>query len=607
MPPRQVDVTIKGKNDVSPAFKAAAGEAESFGSKIGKLLNPLELLKAGIAGLGLATLGELFKKSVEASNNAEAAWGRVESAVDNAGISFNLVKGDLDKLFASIQSTTRFSEDQASDAFATLMSITNDYSGSVKNLTLVSDIAIAKHLELGEAATLVGKAMEGQTAALKKQGIIIREGADVMDELRKRFQGFADRDATTMQGQLHQLANAWDEVLKAMGRALTGMAGGTSTTAALTGKLTELGTWIDDNLTALNDVAKALGEIVGLLGKIANFGVLKPLASLGQVVSGNIADDSVIGAIAGGAARAQLRMQGNPETDDDGTTPEYYRAMAQIRKRHHEQLQKELDAAKQQQAQDAADDAEKKIVDAAKGKLKHTGPDRADIQAADAYESKTLGVDAFLQQQEAANAAPPPFTIDPDVLKHAADAVRDVHVAVDDLGTSIANIKNDTITGFADAWGDAMTSMVTGSQSAGAAILGAFKKAIGGAAMAEGKANLLAAAAIAVKGLYNPVDWGRAGELFAIGSAEIALGAALGGGGGGAGAGGYRGGSTGLSGSDIQSQQQDMGSQTSTIYLNGQFLDMSDPRQAESLSNALFDLYGLRILFSPLVGAGAPG
>ena len=108
----------------------------------------------------------------------------------------------------------------------------------------------------------------------------------------------------------------------------------------------------------------------------------------------------------------------------------------------------------------------------------------------------------------------------------------------------------------------------------------------------------VAAAAIAVKGLYNPVDWGRAAELFAIGSAEIALGSALSGGGGGGGRGS---GGGGLSSASFAAQQNDVQNSrgSGTIQIVGSpFLNMNDPAQRDALAGALQDLFGLRVIFT---------
>jgi hypothetical protein len=124
-----------------------------------------------------------------------------------------------------MQQTTRYSDDDAASAFANLVNISGDYTGSLKNLSLAADVAAAKQMDIQDAATLVGKVMAGETGMLKRYGIVVAENADAMQALRDKFTGFAEKDAGTLEGRIHSIANAWDNVKEAVGRALVGDAG----------------------------------------------------------------------------------------------------------------------------------------------------------------------------------------------------------------------------------------------------------------------------------------------------------------------------------------------------------------------------------------------
>lgn len=289
MPIKPIDVTLQGHDETKPAFDSAHKHAESFGAKLKETLNaPFEFLKGLLAVEMVNIIGEFFKGSVEAAAESEAAWVRVAQAVENAGISFGGVRDELKETFEQISERTRFSQKEVSDAFATVLNVSNDYKGSVKNIGLITDIAIAKQIDLSTAATIVGKAMDGQTSLLKRYGIIIADGANAMDELNKRFRGFADRDGASLQGRLHQVANEWEEVQVKVGLAITGSDAAAKSTDGLVTTLEHLAGWLEKNTENIRDFVDGLGMIGGALAKLGKYtlGDHGVMGFVGTVVSG---------------------------------------------------------------------------------------------------------------------------------------------------------------------------------------------------------------------------------------------------------------------------------------------------------------------------------
>lgn len=588
MAKRDVDVTIKGKNETRKAFREVEQGAEGLGGRFGKLLNPINALKGAIAGLSAMMVGRFLADTVKSASEADAAWGRVESAVTNAGISFNLVRKDLDGLFLSIQKTTRYSDDAAADAFASLLSISNDYAGSLKNLTLVTDLAAAKKIDLKIASELVGKAMIGETGTLSRYGIIVKEGTDALEIMRDRFQGFANRDAKTMQGQLERVANAWDNVKESIGNALLGFDGAESSTGALTARLGEMSVWIDQNKSNLQDTLTVLTDILTALGKFANLTIVKPLAAVRRAATGDLREDRLLGLIVGTMARQQVRAEGgNPDLEDVGDLA-YIRALEKIRKRRETEVAKQVAANTQATYQSPISDAERKAQDRAFEKLMQDIPTASTLRAQQRNQG-LLGPDTGLK----------PLTDDVigPMIPTLEGATEQIDVMTGSLGAfrdTLVDIGQNTVGTFASTWGDAVASIVTGAEKGGGAILKAFRKATGGSLMSEGQKWLYEAGAIAIKGFYNPVDWGRAAQLFGLGTAAIGAGAAIAGGGSGGGGAG-----AGLSGAGFSQQQREMSESrgTGTIQVIGGLLNMNDPRQRDALGDAINTLTGLRVIF----------
>lgn len=594
---RDVDVTIKGKNQASGAFTAAGGDVASFGKRILGLLNPINLLKGGLASLGVLGFGALAKKSVEAAAEADAAWGRVESAVGNAGITFGRVRGDLDELFTSIQKTTRFSDDQAADAFSTLMSITQDYTGSVRNLTLATDIAAAKKIDLKAAAELVGKAMIGETGALKKQGIVIDENADAIAELGKRFTGFAERDASTLQGQLVQVANAWDNVLESMGRALSGMSGGSSVTGQLTETLNALGVWIDENRSNVDALGQSLAYVLEQLGQIPK-AVVMAGEGFGEV--GSILTRTYYQAtnwMRSDASKVNLKAE-------DAGDADYYKALGRIRARRERTKREEIAASEAQktrtkQEREAAEAAQKQRLKDAKDQEKQFAKLQDDLKGETMPKvGISLGEGKPITLREAtlgdaqASAGALAEAIDTAQMDKATQSVFDLRDAIDEVATG--SLRN-----MVDTWAEATEAIVSGSDSVGNAIGKAIRRGVGSAMMAQGKKNLLEASAIAIEGLYNPVDWARAAKLFGIGTAQIATGSLFaGGGGGGGGSAGGSGAPGGIGPGGFQQQRDELDREgEGVIVIEGDpYLDMSNPRIEDALAGAINKLGKKRVL-----------
>lgn len=344
---KDVTVTIKGKDDSKAAIASAQRGFSGLRDTISSAINPVNLLKSAFAGIGsmvarvMTATGAFYQAAVVAAMQSEAAWARVESAVTNVGVVFGSVRGELDKLFSSLERTTRYSDDEASDAFATLVRISGDYAGSTSNLTLAADLAAAKQIGLGEAATLVGKAMIGQTRALREVGIEVKDGANAMDALRERYAGFATRDAATLEGRLHQVANAWDNIMESIGRVVMGngaLADGTGTLAGVLGKLA---IWIDENAGSLRAWVGILEKALTLIVKIPDAINRISSGTAGRTVATAIGT-LVIGPAAGVAGGKFPSTTARPED-----------ALSE-----HGEIAKARKAAREAQAQAAVDQAD---------------------------------------------------------------------------------------------------------------------------------------------------------------------------------------------------------------------------------------------------------
>lgn len=125
--------------------------------------------KAALLGVGVAAVA-IGTESVHLADQWEAAHARLESSFKAAGTTvekFSKQIGAQGKTFENLG--VNHTDYEAS--LARLTQATNNPAAALKNMGVVADIAAARHISLEQAATLVGKVMQGNTTVLKRMGI----------------------------------------------------------------------------------------------------------------------------------------------------------------------------------------------------------------------------------------------------------------------------------------------------------------------------------------------------------------------------------------------------------------------------------------------------
>jgi hypothetical protein len=149
---------------------------------------------------------------------------RLGVAVRNSGGDFQKLRPQLEETVASVMRMSTATDDELREALTRMITVSGDVEASQRNLSLVTDLAAFKQIELSEASDIVAKAMTGNTTALNKMGIAGKESAVVLENLRAVVAGFAAEEASTFQGSLTRINNQWGEFQEAVGNAI--LAGG---------------------------------------------------------------------------------------------------------------------------------------------------------------------------------------------------------------------------------------------------------------------------------------------------------------------------------------------------------------------------------------------
>jgi phage-related protein len=135
----------------------------------------------GVAGAAIGALGEVAKglqDCIKEATSSEAVFASLGAAVTRSGTAWDTVSEATKNTLLAMQKTTTYSDEELAAALERLMTFGLSYDDAMKALGTTLDFASAKHMDLESAATLVGKAMDGNTAILKRYGVDLATSKD---------------------------------------------------------------------------------------------------------------------------------------------------------------------------------------------------------------------------------------------------------------------------------------------------------------------------------------------------------------------------------------------------------------------------------------------
>lgn len=166
-------------------IKNATKEFDKLGKGIRNTLGAVGL------GLGLAAVTNGLKESAKAAVADVKSQALLAQQLKNTvGATDSAVAGS-EEFIKSLMLQTSIADDQLRPALATLVRATGDLAGAQSLLGLSTDVAAGTGLGLETVTKAIGKAVNGQTGALKKLGIVIKDGEDPVKVLTAAFGGMA--------------------------------------------------------------------------------------------------------------------------------------------------------------------------------------------------------------------------------------------------------------------------------------------------------------------------------------------------------------------------------------------------------------------------------
>jgi hypothetical protein len=263
-------VTIRIIGDAKSAQTAfnsvevSAGKAETSLSRIGTTA-------AGFAiGGALTQLPGLLLDGAKGAAEDEAAMARLKTAVENTGKSYDSQAKSIDEAIKRGQELA-FTDGETADALSTLTSLTGDSDEALRRLSLAQDLARGTGISLEQAAKLLGKTSDENTAALGRLGIQVGENAtaqDVLNAVDEKFKGQAGTYAESSAGQMLIAQQNAGELAETFGGMLIPVI------SLLTGAMVSLSGIIQ------SDVAPAIQSFVDYLASLQP--IFEPLISFIQ-------------------------------------------------------------------------------------------------------------------------------------------------------------------------------------------------------------------------------------------------------------------------------------------------------------------------------------
>jgi hypothetical protein len=211
-------------DDLNKKLKAANGDVEDSAGKLekfGKVAGAAFLAAAAAAGAYAVKIGV---DGVKAALADEQSQVKLASALENAT---NATKAQIAATEDSIDKMARatgVADDNLRPALARLALSTGSVSKAQDLLSLALDISTQTGKPLEAVANSLGKAYDGNSAALGRLGIGLTAAelkamsfTEVQTKLTDLFGGAAAKNAETFQGRMDRLKVAFDEGVETIG------------------------------------------------------------------------------------------------------------------------------------------------------------------------------------------------------------------------------------------------------------------------------------------------------------------------------------------------------------------------------------------------------
>jgi hypothetical protein len=214
-------------DDLNKKLKSANGDVESSSNKLGEFSKKAGVAFAAAAAAAGAYATKLAVDGVKAAIEDEKAQTQLAIALENAtGATNAQIKATEDSIL-QMSLASGVADDTLRPALGRLVRSTGDITKAQDLLAIALDVSTATGKPLEAVANSLGKAYDGNTAALGKLGLGLDSAelktmtfTEVQGKLTQLFGGAAAANADTYAGKIARVQIAFDEAKETLGQAL---------------------------------------------------------------------------------------------------------------------------------------------------------------------------------------------------------------------------------------------------------------------------------------------------------------------------------------------------------------------------------------------------
>jgi len=214
-------------DQLKKSLNSANADVEGSSSKLGEFSKKAGLAFAAAGAAAGAYAVKLAVDGVKAAIEDEAAQIRLATSLKNATGATNDMIASVEKQILKTSLATGVADDKLRPALSRLALSTGDVSKAQDLLTLALDISQATGKDLNSVANSLGKAYDGNSAALAKLGIGLSAAelktmsyTEQQEYLTNLFGGAAAANAETFAGRMEILQNRFNEAKESIGARL---------------------------------------------------------------------------------------------------------------------------------------------------------------------------------------------------------------------------------------------------------------------------------------------------------------------------------------------------------------------------------------------------
>jgi len=184
--------------ELAKVFVTLGLDDSDFQKKVNSVQKSLTQAGKLMTGMGVGITAALGL-SVKAAEEERVNIARLDSMLQNVGVSYDQVSEALEKNITATQKKTGIADNEQRDVLSELILTTGDYQKSLALLPTTLDLMAAKQMDASTAALLLGKASnENMTALGKLLGITTKNltADEALALVQEKVAGTAERMAS---------------------------------------------------------------------------------------------------------------------------------------------------------------------------------------------------------------------------------------------------------------------------------------------------------------------------------------------------------------------------------------------------------------------------